>query len=76
MYLFTNFLLFVLILKMIFFSLPIRISVPFILKEVLVGSAPKKTYIGFKTIITNAITLTIMLFLIFIIFDLGITFKQ
>ena len=77
MYLFTNFLLFVLIWWMIFFiSLPIKISVPNNPRDGHANSAPKKTYIGYKVMITTALSIIVMLFLIFIKFDLGIIFKQ
>jgi predicted secreted protein len=77
MYLFTNFVLFVLIWWIIFFiSLPIKISVSPKPVEGHASSAPKKTYIGLKVIITSAISLIIMLFLILINFDLGLIFKQ
>ena len=76
MYLFTNFLLFILIWWIIFFiSLPIRISVPKIPEEGHASSAPQKTYISIKIIITTAISAIIMMFLIFIKFDLGVIFK-
>ena len=62
---------------MIFFiSLPIKISVPSNQSLGHASSAPKKTYIGYKIIITSALSLLIMFFLIFIKFDLGIIFKQ
>ena len=77
MYIFTNFILFILIWWVIFFiCLPIKISVPTITKEGHANSAPKKTYISIKLLITTAISLIIMLFLIFIKFDLGVIFKQ
>ena len=77
MSLFTNFILFILIWWIIFFIiLPIRISIP---KKVYPGhanSAPKKTYIGLKVLITSIISILIMLFLILLKFDLGVIFKQ
>ena len=78
MYLFTSFLLFILIWWIIFFiSLPIRISVP---KENIIKgnatSAPIKTYIGLKFAITTAISGIIMLFVIMMKFDLGRIFAQ
>ena len=77
MYLFTNFILFILICWIIFFiSLPIKISVPANQVDGHASSAPKKTHIGLKVVITTAISLIIMLILIFIKFDLGIIFKQ
>lgn len=77
MYLFTNFLLFVVIWWIIFFiTLPIKIAVPDKTQEGLANSAPKKTYIGTKFLITSALSLIIMIFLIFFNFDLGIIFKQ
>ena len=76
MYLFTNFLLFVVTWWVIFFiSLPLKISVPTSQEEGHASSAPKKTYIPHKLIITTAITSIIMLFLIFINFDLGVLFR-
>ena len=75
MYLFTNFLLFVLIWWMIFFiSLPIKISVPNNPGDGHANSAPKKTYIGLKFLITTTISIIIMLFLIFFKFNLNIFF--
>ena len=77
MYLFTNFLLFILIWWIIFFiSLPLKLSVPDNPGDGHASSAPKKTYIGLKITITTAISMIIMLFLIFTKFDLGIIFKQ
>jgi len=77
MYLFTKFLLFILIWWMIFFiSLPIKIVVPSHQLEGHASSASKKTYIDYKIITTTALSLIIMLFLIFINFDLDIIFKQ
>jgi predicted secreted protein len=77
MHLFTNFLLFILIWWIIFFiSLPIKLSVPNNQEQGHATSAPKKTYSGLKTIITTAISATIMLFLILFNFDLGIIFKK
>ena len=77
MYIFTKFLLFILIWWIIFFiSLPIKISVPTNQQDGHASSAPKKTYIGYKVIITTALSILVMLFLIFIKFDLGIIFKQ
>ena len=76
MFLFTNFIIFLLIWWIIFFiSLPIRISVPVNQIKGHASSAPKKTYIVYKIMITTAISLIIMLFLIFIKFDLGVIFK-
>ena len=76
MYLFTNFVLFVLIWWIIFFiSLPMKISVPVNTKEGYATSAPIKTYINLKVIITTAITIIIMLILILLKFDLGVIFK-
>ena len=77
MYFFINFLLFVVIWWVILFiSLPLKISIPNKQEEGHASSAPKKTYIVFKIIITTAISIIIMLFLIFIKFDLGMIFKQ
>ena len=77
MHLFTNFLLFILIWWIIFFiCLPIKLSVPMDHKRGHATSAPKKTYIGLKVIITSAVSIIIMLFLILFNFDLGIIFKQ
>ena len=77
MYLFTSFLLFVLIWWIVFFiTLPIKISIPKNPSKGHATSAPKISYIVIKFIITTAISLIIMLFLIFIKFDLGIIFKQ
>ena len=77
MYLFTNFLLFVLIWWIVFFiSLSIKISISKNPSKGHATSAPKISYIAIKFIITTAISLIIMLFLIFIKFDLGIIFKQ
>ena len=76
MYIFTNFLLLVLIWWIIFFiSLPIKISVPNHQEAGHASSAPKKTYISLKIALTTAISLVIMLFLILMKFDLGIIFK-
>ena len=77
MYLFTNFLLFVVIWWMIFFiTLPIKISVPLKPEEGHASSAPKKTFLGTKVALTTAISLLIMLILIFINFDLGTIFAK
>ena len=77
MYLFTNFVLFIVIWWIIFFiSLPLKISVPGIPEEGHASSAPKKTYIGFKVLITSALSVIIMIILIFFKFDLGVIFKQ
>ena len=77
MYLFTNFLLFIVIWWVIFFiTLPINISVPENVDKGLATSAPKKTYIGLKILITSAISFIIMLLLMFIKFDLGMLFNQ
>lgn len=77
MYLFTNFLLFILIWWIFFFiSLPIKISVSNNPKPGLASSAPKKTHIGLKVIITTAISMIIMLVLILLKFNLGTIFKQ
>ena len=77
MYLFTNFLLFILIWWIIFFiSLPIKISVPVKAEEGHASSAPNKTYIEYKVVITTAISLIIMIFLIFFNFEIGIFFKK
>ena len=77
MYLFTNFFLFILIGWMIFFvSLPIYISVSKESSEYYSFSAPKKTYIVSTILTTAAISMTIMIFLIIIKFDLGTIFKQ
>ena len=76
MYLFTNFILFILIWWIIFFiTLPMKISVPLRPKEGHATSAPKKTYIAAKLILTSAISIIVMLILIFINFDLGAIFK-
>tara|TARA_B110000008_G_C16649383_1_gene436036 strand:+ start:344 stop:574 length:231 start_codon:yes stop_codon:yes gene_type:complete len=76
MYFFTNFLMFVLIWWIIFFiSLPIKLSIPQNQEEGHASSAPKKTYIGFKLLLTTAISIIIMLFLIYIKFNLGNIFK-
>ena len=77
MFLFTNFILFIVIWWIIFFiSLPIKISVPDKIDVGLATSAPKKTHIMLKVIITSAISLLIMIFFISIKFDLGVIFKQ
>jgi predicted secreted protein len=77
MYLFTNFLLFVIIWWIIFFiCLPFRISVSENPHKGHATSAPNKTYIGLKVIISTAISTIIMIFLIIIKFDLGMIFKQ
>ena len=66
MYLFNNFLLFILIWQTIFFiNLSLKISIPSDPQEGYPSSAPKKTYIGLKMTLTTAISLFIMLFLIF-----------
>ena len=76
MYLFPNFVLFIVIWWIFFFiSLPINVSVPANQKEGHATSAPKKTYIGYKFMITTALSSIVMIFLIFINFDLGIIFK-
>jgi predicted secreted protein len=76
MFLFTYFLLFVLIWWIIFFvSLPIKINIPSHQEKGHASSAPKNTYVGFKFLLTTAITLVIMIFLLLIKFDLGIIFK-
>ena len=77
MYIFTNFVLFILIWWIVFFiSLPIKISVPTNQKEGHATSAPKKTYIWFKIIITTSLSIVLMLFLLIIKFDLGVIFKK
>ena len=77
MFLFTNFVLFVLIWWIIFFiSLPFRISVPDNQEEGHASSAPNATHIALKVMITTAISLIIMLFLVIIKFDLGVIFKK
>ena len=77
MFLFTNFLMFVLIWWIIFFiTLPLKISVPDKHHQGNASSAPKKTYIGIKVIVTTLISIIIIFFLLFINFDLGILFKQ
>ena len=77
MYLFTNFLLLIVIWWVIFFiTLPINISVPEKVNRGFATSAPKKTYIGLKILITSAISFIIMLLLMFIKFDLGMLFNQ
>jgi predicted secreted protein len=77
MHLFTNFLLFTLIWWIIFFiTLPIKVSIPSKQKEGHASSAPIKTYIGLKVLITSALSAIIMIFLLFIKFDLGVIFKQ
>ena len=77
MYLFTNFILFILIWWIVFFiSLPIKVSVPSQYEEGHASSAPIKSYIGLKFMITTAVSILIMLFLLFIKFDLGVIFKQ
>jgi predicted secreted protein len=76
MFLFTNFVLFILIWWIIFFiSLPIKISVSENPCEGHASSAPQKTYIGLKVIITTTISIMVMIFLIFINFNLGSIFK-
>ena len=77
MYLFTNFLLFVLICRIVFFIiLPIKIFVPIKSTEGLATSVPKKTYIGLEVIISSIIFFIIMFFLLIIKFDLGAIFRQ
>ena len=77
MYIFTNFLLFILIWWIIFFiALPINISVPEDHYEGHASSAPKKTYIGLKVFVSTIISILIMFFLIIMKFDLGVIFKQ
>lgn len=62
---------------MIFFiSLPINILASSKQEDGQTTSAPKKTHIRLKIIFTTAISLIIMLFLIFFKFELGIIFKQ
>lgn len=76
MYLFTSFLLFILIWWITFFiTLPINISVPENQDEGHASSAPKKTYLGLKIFITTIISVLIMIFLIIMKFDLGMIFK-
>lgn len=77
MYLFTNFILFVLIWWIMFFiSLPIKISVPEDQEDGHASSAPKKTYIGLKVVITTVISMITMLILIYFNFNLSVLFKQ
>jgi predicted secreted protein len=77
MSLFTNFLLFVLVWWVTFFIfLPIKISIPLQIDRGHATSAPQKTYIGIKVVITTSISAIIMLFLFIIKFDLGMMFKQ
>lgn len=77
MYLFTNFILFVLIWWIVFFiTLPLKISVSLKPLEGHASSAPKKTYIGIKVVLTSVISIMLMLVLVFINFDLGIIFKK
>ena len=77
MYIFTNFILFILIWWIVFFiSLPVNISVSSIQKKGHATSSPKKTYIGLKVLITSILSILIMLILIILKFDLGAIFKQ
>ena len=77
MYIFTKILLFILIWWIVFFiSLPFKIAIPENQTKGHASSSPKKTYIGFKVIITTTISLLILLFLIIINFDLGMIFKK
>jgi len=77
MYLFTNFLLFFLIWRIVFFiTLPIKIFVPIKSTEELATSVPKKTYIDLEVIISSLIFFIIMFFLLIIKFDLGAIFRQ
>ena len=77
MYLFTNFLLFVLICRIVFFIiLPIKIFVPIKSTEGLATSAPKITYIVLEVIISSIIFFIILFFLLIIKFDLGAIFRQ
>ena len=77
MYLFTKFLLFILIWWIVFFiTLPFKVSVPTDLAGGFATSAPKKTYIGLKVIISSAISVIIMFFLLILQFDLGTIFRK
>ena len=77
MYLFTNFLLFILIVWMIIFIiLPIYIFASKEPSEIYVFSASKKTYIASKIFVSTAISMIVIVFLIIIKFDLGTIFKQ
>jgi predicted secreted protein len=76
MYLFTNFLLFILIWWIVFFiTLPMNISISNKPEIGHATSAPKKTYIRLKVIITSSISVLIMIILIYMKFDLGVIFK-
>jgi len=76
MYLFTNFILFLLIWWIVFFiTLPLNISIPDKPEEGHATSAPKKTHIGLKIVLTSIISMIIMIFLFIIKFDLGTIFK-
>ena len=77
MFIFTKFLLFILIWWIIFFiTLPIKLSIPDIQDKGHASSAPKKPHIGLKVIITSVISAIIMIILIITNFDLGMIFKK
>jgi predicted secreted protein len=77
MYIFTKILLFILIWWIIFFiSLPFNISIPENQIKGHASSSPKKTYIGLKVIISSAISVIIMFFLLILQFDLGTIFRK
>ena len=60
---------------MVFFiTLPINITVSTKPEVGHASSAPKKTYIGLKVIITSTVSMVIMLFLLIIKFDLAMFF--
>lgn len=77
MFIFTKFLLFILIWWIIFFiSLPMKISIPDFQDKGHASSAPKKPHIGLKVIITSILSVIIMIFIIITNFDLGMIFKK
>ena len=77
MFLFTYFLLFILVWWIIFFiSLPIKINIPTHQDKGHASSAPIKTYIGLKVFVTSALSLSIMFILILFNFKLSILFKK
>ena len=76
MSIFTYFILFVLIWWILFFiCLPFNITISDKIVNGHATSAPKKTYLSYKIIITTSISLIIILFLYNINFNLGAIFR-
>ena len=73
---FTYFILFVLTWWIFFFiCLPFNITISDKISKGHATSAPKKTFLGYKIIVTTSISVIIILFLYNINFDLGAIFR-